>query len=268
MSGISAENRKALQRLHARFQAPFTTREGAEALDVALPRARRLLRYLADRGWLTRVARGMYATVPLAAREPANWPVDSWVVATRRFEPCYLAGWSALAHHGLTEQIFRAVVVVTSLTVRHRELNSQNIPFVLRHRDRSKFFGLDLVWRDGNRVQVSDRERTLVDVLDEPALAGGAAQVAEALVAYFEDEQRSEDRLIEYGDRLGNGTVFKRLGYLLESLQVGDERLVRACKLRRSSGFTLLDPSVPSNGERNARWGLRTNVPLSHLSST
>jgi predicted transcriptional regulator of viral defense system len=236
-------------------------------MEVSSHRARRLLRYLADRGWLVRVARGTYATVPLSAREAGDWPVDPWVVAMRRFAPCYVSGWSALAYHGLTEQIFRSAVVMTAKTIRRREDNSQSTPFVLRHRDHSKLFGLMVVWRDGNPVRMSDRERTIIDVLDEPALAGGMTHAAEALMAYFDENETDEDRLISYGDRLANRAVFKRLGYIVEALQLADDHLLQACEARRSAGFTRLDPSVDRDGERNARWGLKINVRVDYLRS-
>jgi predicted transcriptional regulator of viral defense system len=266
MSGISQENRIAVQKLHERFQAPFDAQEAAEVLGVPLERSRRLMRYLADRGWLTRVGRGIYAPVPLAARQPGDWPVDPWIVATRRFDPCYVGGWSALAHHDLTEQIFRSLVVITARKVRNRSDRSQTTPIVLRHRDRTKFFGLDLAWRDGTRVHVSDRERTLIDVLDEPALGGGVPQVAEALLEYFAEGRIDGERLIAYGDRLANRTAFKRLGYLLETLGIGDDTLIAACMARRSAGLSSLDPANPRAGDRDSRWGLKTNVGLDYLS--
>ena len=38
--------------------------------------------------------------------------------------------------------------------------------------------------------------------------------------AYFTSEHRDDRRLVEYGRRLGNQTVFKRLGFLVERLGI------------------------------------------------
>jgi len=37
-------------------------------------------------------------------------------------------------------------------------------------------------------------------------------------------DQRDPARLIEYGDRLGNRAIFKRLGYLIETLNLDPSR--------------------------------------------
>jgi predicted transcriptional regulator of viral defense system len=66
--------------------------------------------------------------------------------------------------------------------------------------------------------------------------------------------------LVEYGDQLGNRTVFKRLGYLVEALERDRAELVPACRERVSAGISLLDPDGPEDGRRVTRWGLRVNV--------
>ncbi len=103
----------------------------------------------------------------------------------------------------------------------------------------------------------------MIDILDEPRLGGGIRHGAEILVAYLGD--RDPDRLIDYGDRLGNRTVFKRLGYLVESLGVGQPALITACRQRLSAGVSLLDPDGPREGRRVREWNLRANVHVSEL---
>lgn len=263
MFGLSAANRVLLQRLNAAFPGPFTVDEGAEALGVPRAKAQRTLRYFADREWLVRVARGTYATVSLAAPNPRTWPVDPWTIAGATFDPCYVGGWTALAHHGLTDQLFRSVVVMTSRPVRQREVIARDTTFLLRHRSARKFFGLEVVWRDGVRVPVADAHRTVIDVLDEPGLAGGISHAAEALAALLPG--LDSQKLVRYGDLLGNRTVFKRLGYLLETLKFDDGSLIDACARRRSAGITRLDPGLAPSGRRDPRWGLDINVSLAHI---
>jgi hypothetical protein len=45
--------------------------------------------------------------------------------------PCYIGGWSACAHWGLTEQVFRTLLVVTARRVRHRDVEIQGLPLHL-----------------------------------------------------------------------------------------------------------------------------------------
>jgi len=231
-------------------------------LALEMPRARRLLAYLAARGWLARVRRGMYITVPLEATEPSQWREDPWIVATAAFSPCYMAGLSACEHWGLTDQIFRDVFVTTAKRVQRRRLEIQGTSFRLKVLPEAKLFGTRSVWRARVRVQVSDPSRTVVDLLDEPRLGGGIRHVAEVLLAYFEGEHRDDARLVEYASRLDNRTVFKRLGYLIETLDVDAPRVLAACLERQSSGASPLDPSVHTKGRFLRRWNLRVNVEI------
>lgn len=58
--------------------------------------------------------------VPLGAAA-ATWSADAWAVLARAFAPCYVGGWSAAGHGGLTEQLFTATVVFTTRDARPRE---------------------------------------------------------------------------------------------------------------------------------------------------
>jgi len=224
--------------------------------------ASRLLVYLARRGWLSRVRRGLYVAVPLDARRSGEWVEDSWVVAERVFSPCYIGGWSACAHWDLTDQVFRSLLVVTARRVRHRDVEIQGLPFHLTVRPDGMLFGTVRVWRGQVRVSVSDPSRTVADILDDPRLGGGIRSVADVLHEYLRSEHRDDQLLVGYGDRLGNRAVFKRLGYLLERAGVDAPDLIEACLDRRSSGLAVLDPSVKAPARIVRRWRLRVNVAL------
>jgi predicted transcriptional regulator of viral defense system len=222
----------------------------------------RLLVYLARRGWLSRVRRGLYVAVPLDARRPGEWVEDPWVVAERIFSPCYIGGWSACAHWELTEQVFRTLLVVTARRVRHRDVEIQGLPIHLTVRASNALFGTVPVWRSQTRVNVSDPSRTVVDILDDPRLGGGIRTVADVLHEYLRSEHRDVQLIIRYGDQLGNRAVFKRLGYLLEYSRADAPELIGACLERRSSGLVALDPSAKAPARIVRRWRIRVNVPL------
>lgn len=259
--GISRANRELLAVLHRSFGAPFTVAEAASALGIDSDAARELLGYLFRRGWLARVRQGLYLAVPLGASTPGEWVEDPWIVAAKVFAPCYIGGWSAAEHWGLTEQVFRDVVVMTTQQTRRRDHILQDVPFVVTHRAEEKVFGLRQVWHREVRVRVSDPSRTLIDVLDDPSIGGGIRHVAAVVQEYLGSDHRDDGQLVRYGDRLGNRSVFKRLGWIAELLGV-DGPLIAACADRRSSGLTRLDPTVDAPGRIVRRWGLRVNVEL------
>ena len=265
-AGIEADNRELLERLHRLMKGPFTADEAAVAWGLPVTRARRLVPYLFSRGWLSRVRHGLYVAVPLGATNPSEWHEEPWIVATKAFSPCFMGGWSACEHWSLTEQLFRTIQVHTALPIRTREIVIQGTPFRLKHVPVHLHFGLKAVWHGQVKSQVSDPSRTIVDILDSPKLGGGIRQVADVLNSYFSGEHKNEACLIDYANRLGNRSVFKRLGFLLEHLQIGSGELMDVCRKRVSTGISLLDPSAPG-GVITKRWNLRMNAKWSRQES-
>ena len=264
--GISGRNRRLLTTLHRSFPAPFSAEEAASALALSIPRTHRLLAYLADRGWLLRVRRGLYSVVPLEATHARDWVEDPWVVASRVYgQSSYIGGWSACEHWELTEQLFRETVVVTTRQVRNAREDIQGFSFRVKRVKPELIFGVRNVWRGRTRarVRISDPSRTLTDLLSDPSLGGGIRHVSDVLVAYFEGEHVDERLLLSYVHRVGNRAAFKRLGYLAESFRVGSPAFLEHCREGISSGISLLDPSLPPSGPYLRRWNLRVNANVS-----
>jgi predicted transcriptional regulator of viral defense system len=259
-AGLTRANRAFVARLNRELRGPFTPAQAAAVTELDHARAARLLRQLAEQGWVARLQRGLYTTVPLEAEDPQRWSADPWAVAMAALAPGYVGGWTALHHWDLTDQVFATTVFITSRPVPRRRRTIGAVRLEIRHRRERALFGTRRVWREGAPVAVSDRERTLIDCLDDPSLGGGLAHTTEALTTYAEATDVAWERLIEYGDRLGNRTVFKRLGYLAETLQLAGGDVVERCLARVSAGTGRLDPARPDVGPTSARWGLRLNA--------
>ena len=260
--GIGEKNRAILDALHRKAKGPFTVAEATALLDMKREKTRRLLAHFAGQGWLSRIRRNTYGLVPLGASSPSEWREDPWIVAAKTFAPCYLGGWTACEYWSLTEQIFRDMVVITNRLVRHREQEIQGTRFRVIVRRRGAFFGLQTVWRGQTQVPVSDPTRTIIDLLDSPALGGGIRPVSEILAAYFDSSHRDDSLLFQYATRLGNRAVFKRMGFLMERMSIDSPKLLRDCQTRISAGISLLDPGAARTGDILTRWGLRMNVNL------
>lgn len=260
--GISENNRRRLTQLLRAVRGPFTVEDAARTLGLPLDRARRFLAYLASRGWLARVRPGLYTGVPLETSNPADWTEDPWVVATQVFEPCYVGGWSACEHWALTDQLFRDVVVLTTRWRRDRSPIIQGTTYKIKVIKEDRMFGTRVVWRRGVPTHVSDPARTLVDLLDDPDLGAGIRHVADVVQTWSDSEARDDALLLDYVERFGNGSVYKRLGFLVETLAIRAPNLLDACRGRMSKGVVRLEPSGPAGGHRATRWNLIVNVRI------
>lgn len=260
IGGISLKNRVLLGEINRKAKGPFSINEFAGMLGMPLKRAKRLVLHWVSMGWLTRIKKGLYSTVPLEAVHPGERREDPWIVAARVFSPCYIGGWSACEHWGFTEQIFRDVVVFSGKDIRKRRQVIQGTIYIVKGIKKSKIFGTKPIWRGQVKVLVSDPRRTIVDLLDEPALGGGIRHIALMVKEYFSGEERNDKELFEYIKRNNNRAVYKRLGYLIETLKIDAPELLNACKINKSSGFTNLDPSLPIKGKIIRKWNLRVNA--------
>lgn len=204
--------------------------------------AKRLSRWL-DQGWLHRVGKGTYVPVALDTLGTARVIEDPWILVPALYSPGYIGGRTAAEHWDLTEQIFNDIVVFTTQPLRQTRQVRHGTTFMLRHTRSEKLFGTKSVWRKRSLVSVSDVHRTIIDMLDDPTLGAGIQHVSDCFATYLERADRDDNRLIDYAVRLGNGAVFKRLGFFAERSGKAST-IVAACLGRLTAGFASLDPAL------------------------
>jgi predicted transcriptional regulator of viral defense system len=237
------------------------TRRAAEAWSVSPAVASARLHRMVRAGWVLSVRKGLFFVVPLEAGARTTID-DPWVLASRAFSPCYIGGWSAAEHWGLTEQIFRSTFVVTAGSARTTSVTLLGSEFRTVRVSTTRVGSVAPIWRGTVRLAVSDRERTLADGLANPAWVGGVRHLAEMFATYRRSDHWSVARLLAALAAHPKGVAYKRLGYLIESSPHADGDVVAACLENKSSGVVRLDPAVSGTGKILKRWGLRMNVTL------
>lgn len=253
-----------------RKEAEFLSKIGARA-TFSIEDARQMLGHRKDsptrqflerlqrKGWIARIRRGRYAVIPLSSGEERTPQLHEFLVAMELVSPAVIAYWSALNHHGMTEQIPRTVFVATDHPV-HRPLREAlGFTFKIVSLRPQKFFGNVREWIHEQPFWVTNKEKTIIDGLDIPKYVGGVGEIARALAGAWKELDKS--LLQEYAAKIGNTAAAKRLGFLMESLNLGSpENLRKAVSL--APGFSPLDPTLPREGKHNRRWGLLINVEI------
>ena len=225
-----------------------------EALSLTRTEAAQLLSRWTSQGWLRRVGRGAYVPASLESLGSEHVLADPWVLVPALFAPAYIGGWTAAEEWDLTEQLFREIVVMTGQPVREKHQTRHGADFLLHHTQEDKIFGTKAVWRGNSKILVSDVHRTIIDMLNDPALGGGIQHVSDCLTAYFQRSDRDEKTLVAYADRLGNGAIFKRLGFLIEQHPDATE-LAGTWQSRITKGNAKLDPTLECS-RLVSRWNL------------
>jgi predicted transcriptional regulator of viral defense system len=250
----------------------FTTEDAVRlrADDVSPTTVRYLLKLLTDAGWIIRLRRGLYAGT---GRLPGGVDVPPFVIATSLVSPSAVAFFSALAHHGLTDQIPRVITAITPRKVvvpsmreagqmtgqRGQHLwHAAGLDFRYVAILPKRFsFGIEPVWLDERfRVPVTDRERTVLDLFALPRLLGGPGEGLAVLERVGEGIDL--EKLVSYALRYDSVAVAKRLGWSLEQTGTGGSVLIPLAELP-TSHFTALDPGRVRRGPRDRRWMIIDN---------
>ena len=266
LKGTQSITRGSLGRSEARFlarvsgKAAFTTEEAQGILKYkGEDSTQKFLERLQTKGWIRRIKRGRFAVVPLSSGENRSPQLHEFIVAMELVSPAGIAYWSALNHHGMTEQLPRTVFVATNHPVRRPPGEVLGVSYKIISLRPEKFFGIVKDWIDEMPFMVTDREKTIIDGLDLPQYVGGIAEIAKALTTAW--AQIDESKLRKYAGKIGNSAVAKRLGFIMEMLGLGDVEKLRKLTVL-APGFSPLDPTLPRKGKYNRRWGLLINTDI------
>ena len=210
---------------HSEFVAAHTAR-GRSPLT-----SNNLLARHVGAGRLVRVRRGLYATVPRGV-EPERVQVDPYLIASHATDDAAVAYHAALQFAGKTYSAWRRFHYLTRLRARpfrFRDLEFLPVQVPVALRSRPEWGGGIVTARHaGGQVRVTTLERTLVDVLESPAKAGGWEEVWRSLemVSFFD-----LDAVTAFALARGSALAVARVGFFLEqhreSLMVTDAYLER-----------------------------------------
>ena len=262
ITGLSTQEASFLATLAEQEQTIFHFQDAlAFWQDAAV--ARRALSRLAQGGWLKRIERGLYLLIPLNAGPQRQWSENALVIASHLLTPSAIAYWSALHYWQFTEQIPQTIFIQSPRRKAKPALVANGVRYRFIYVQPAHFFGLAEQPLDHHTIRVTDREKSLIDAADRPDLCGGIEQLVEILRGHWaEIDWRKLDADLE---RYNAGAVYKRLGYLLETLglPVPDREMWLArWQARLSTGIALLEPEAGKTGHTLRRWRIRDNVGI------
>lgn len=258
---LSERESYLLSSLSAAGQTVFSVEDARAILGGPDAGVRKLLHHLSRKRWVRRLERGRYLLLPLAAGPEPQWAEHEYVIAASLVEPYYLAYATALSYYGYTERPLNPVFIAT--TRRKHPMAVDGVTYRFVTQPPHKFFGSIAITLLDQTVQMAEREKAIADGLDRADLVGGVLEAAKGL--WFGSRELDWERLVSYTLRLESPAAARRLGFWLELLGLGDERLLPRLEVGRGHSYALLDPSGPEQGPRNPRWRLILNIPEHQL---
>ncbi|MEO7192547.1 MAG: type IV toxin-antitoxin system AbiEi family antitoxin [Vicinamibacterales bacterium] len=226
---------------------------------------------LRRKGWLERATWGKYLFIPPDQGPDAIGNSNLLALASRVADRYYIGFGTAAAHYGLTTQHRNVILLVTPSKLRSRTIGEARVRIV--NQTSKKFFGFEPVDVLGQTVMMSDREKTALDCIDHPALAGGVGDVA--VIVANASRRFAWTTVVHYVDRFSSSPLAHRLGWLLDYVKTDVPPEVRAHLLdlaahTRKTWFGP-DPArarVPDAIGFNETWRLFVNVSPEALGSS
>lgn len=264
---ISTQSNEILSKFNQLGRECFDFSEAKQVLPNSSESAlKELLSDMVKRGLLMRLKKGLYHTIPYE-KDPEFFMPDWHLLAEplTKGTKYYIGYYSALQIHNLITQPSLKEQIVVAKQLRPSILNIKNVTFQFIYHNENHFFGSRKMWIDNyNKVVCSDMEKTFLDCLFRPDYAGGVVEIGRAL--YASKDKIDFKKLLEYTKKFQSQAVIKRLGFLLEALEIKTDITVHLNKLKTNS-YVLLDTELPKSGKMISRWGIQQNLETETIKS-
>jgi len=258
LAGIGKAYRTKLSRVLERHAGVITPKIVAGVLGVSTQESGRLLARWNKSGWVHRVKQGVYLPVSLSSTSTEPVVEEPFLIAESIYGPGYVGGFSAIKHWDFSEQIIETVTYFTRKKIKHRNPSHGGVKFRLKTIAEHKIFGLKTLWVGSKKIYISDPTKTMVDLLDDPSLVGGMAIVKDVFAEYFESKHYDFNLLLSYIQKINNKSIYKRLGFLLDTCFAVSKEQLSVIRAGMSEGYSVFDSTVASPCTV-AKWRLKTS---------
>lgn len=264
---LSPQESRIVLALAERGRQAVSRAEIMELLGATPKAVDNIIESLRRKGWFERASWGKYLLVPPEHGAEAIGNSNLLAQASLITERYYIGYATAAAHYGLTTQHRNVIFLVTPKHLRPRRVGDTQVRIV--NLSANKFFGFKPVDVLGYKVMISDREKTAIDCVDRPALAGGVGESATILATA--SRRFDWNMAADYLHRIGSGALVRRFGWLADhaGAEMPPEVRGRLMNMTGRSTRTWLDPA-PSRTVQGTigydyTWGLFVNVPPEEL---
>ena len=264
---ISRQSNELLSYFNEQDKNCFTFSEAKIALPYSGEGAiKQLLSDMSKRGLLMRLKKGLYYVIPY--EQPAETFMPDWHLIAKNLvgdADHYIGYYSALQIHNLITQPSLKEQIVVSKQIRPSSIRIKDVPFQFIYHNENHFFGSKKIWIDSfHKVICSDLEKTFIDCLFKPDYSGGIVEIARAL--FVSKDKIKFDKLLEYSEKFKSQAVVKRLGFLLETLEI-ETGIIKKLQKVKTKSYVLLDTELPKTGKMISRWSIQQNLETETIKS-
>lgn len=238
----------------------LTVADFIEFYGITASYARKMVSELVRNGWLTRVAKGQYQLLPAKTGLDPFPMGDKFVLACQSFPDSFIAYGSAAEHHGLSLQVFQTVLLANTERSGQRDIGNLRVHLIKL--DPKNYIGFESLSR-GPNVKVATVERTIIDCIDRPDLAGGISDLIDILKRGR--AMAKVERIIKYLPTYASKSLIKKVGFLLEQFDypLSGSQMTKLIAISAGVKAYLFSPKLPGASSRlqySNKWRLIINA--------
>ena len=241
---------KNILNLIAKKDKIFTFDEALKVCNLSKNILKKILYRLEQKGAVERIEKGKYMIIPLGA-EKGKYTLHEFIIGSLLVKSYSISYWSALNFYAMTEQIPNTVFIQTTERKKKQLIEIFGVKYKIIRIKEEKFFGIVNEWIEETQINITYKEKTIIDCLDKPQYCGGIVEVAKGL----KNDKFDKKKLLEFAKKIGNSGVLRRLGYLCELYNID----IKIPKID-TRNYLYLDPTMSHNGIKNSKWRLIINL--------
>ncbi len=239
---LGPQETKLLFTLEEKNFSVFTIDDARKILGSGAIATKLVVSGLKQKGRIRQIERGKYLLIPSRAGVGGYWAEEAWVVVPHLIDEYYVGFWTAMDFWEMTEQILYTVFVATPKRKKNKvlEFGDQRYEFVTL--SKKKFFGFIEEKSGKTKFNISSKEKTIVDGLMHPEYCGGIPEVTKAM--WNVRKEIDWNQVLEMAQQVEVNVVLKRLGYLLDILQIENNISKSTIKKIKLYPYQYLDPNT------------------------
>lgn len=214
---------------------------------------------LSRKGILKNIKKGVYLYSTLESG-PEGSNINEFLVPSFFFpKGNYYIGYATMYnYYGFTDQLFQIMYVLNTSLQRDKTIG--NVQFKMVKISPKRMYGLEKIRVKNTEVIVSDRERTLVDLIYASQPIGGLKRAFEIFKEQIGGEKISVGKLIKYALKFPCVAARKRIGFALEQAGLKERQLEPLLKNVMGTSLVSLYPSNSRKGKINKKWMVIENA--------
>ncbi len=252
---------KLITALYEQNKTLFGVEDVLQTTDLASNNARKLIHDLIKREIIARLKPGKYIIIPQELGDNTDY-IGNWYIAAREITKSpdyYISYYSAMDIHNMTTHPITKVLITTPKQEYRKKRIVGNIAFEFIYINAKSIWGITNHWATrSEQVRVSDLERTITDCLYQPKYCGGLLEIAKGM--WIQKDTVDYDKLLGYVLKFSRNIVIKRLGYILESLNLLNEKSLIGLREKTNNKYYVLDPLLSTEKTYKNSWKIIANI--------